>query len=832
MTQPRKLEEEILVVPREKLFTGAMLTGFEPMTSFTPWQKLIEEHRSFLPRYQMEEDPSYKQIIPYLVFCHEGKYFLMQRNSTASEKRLQSKRSLGIGGHIRKEDLQEKDIIGWAKREFAEEIDYKGSIDIKPLGIINDESNDVGKVHIGFAFLLEGDSSDIAIRSELKSGELLTIDECMTHYDSMETWSQLVFDHLQKMKKEKGVMVEQGIIKFLQHKALNVRINSVKATTASKSGHPTSCLSAADMVTALFFHAMKYDKNEPKASNNDRFIMSKGHAIPVVYAAYRELGIISEDDLLSLRKFDSVFEGHPTPRFEYNEAATGSLGQGLGIGLGMALNAKKENLSYRTYVMMGDGEIVEGSVWEAAALASHYKLDNLVGILDANRLAQSGSSIEDHEVEVYAQRFAAFGWDTVVIDGHNMTEIVETFEKIKSTRGKPVAVIAKTFKGYGLEYLENKNGFHGKPFKEDDLAKTINALIQRFKDAENPAGAHECSPQMPETNGMLPEFKEISCDVTKDKNSALFDMGTSMATRKAYGYALAALGRENKQVMALDADVKNSTFSEIFEKEHPERFIQCYVAEQNMVSVAAGLELRGKIPFCATFAAFFARAHDQLRMASIGRNALRVCGSHAGVSIGEDGPSQMGLEDIAMMRCIPGSVVLYPSDAVSAYKLTHAMANYHNGISYLRTTRSSTPVLYEKDEEFAIGSCKVLAQSKNDKVCIIAAGITLHEALKAHKLLLAEGINSSVIDLYSVKPFDAKTVKEMVMRAGGRVITVEDHYAEGGIGEAVAHSLIDEKVHMKMLAVHQISRSGKPDELMRYAEINAHSIIAAAQSLL
>lgn len=625
--------------------------------------------------------------------------------------------------------------------------------------------------------------------------------------------------------------MSEKIINYLNHIALNLRINAIKATTASKSGHPTSCMSAADVIAALFFHIMKHDINQPHGSNNDRFILSKGHAIPIVYAAYKELGIISEDELLTLRHFDSELEGHPTPRFSYNQGATGSLGQGLGIGVGMALHAKKRNLDFTTYVMMGDGEIAEGSIWEAAELASHYKLNNIVAIVDANRLAQSGTSIEDHDVEIYAQRFEAFGWETIIIDGHDMDAIISALE---TTRTSPLAIIAKTYKGYGLEEIENKNGYHGKPFKQEEVYDVITILEHRFKDAVSQKNALVTKPQIPQKSVDLSQVKpeRITVNISDDKNTYLFQMEKSIATRHAFGYALSALGRASEKIMVIDADVKNSTYTDIFEKEFPDRFIQCYIAEQNMASVATGLEIHKNIPFFATFAAFITRAHDQIRMAGIGRNALRICGSHAGVSIGEDGPSQMGLEDLAMMRCIPNSIVLYPSDGVSTYKLTQLMANYHDGISYLRTTRAVTPMLYDKKEEFHVGGCKILRQSNNDLACIVAAGITLHEALKAHKLLAAEGVHVSVIDAYSIKPLDVETIKTVAKLSGNKIITVEDHYPQGGLGEAVAHGVINRGIIHKVLAVNQISRSGTPEMLMKHAEIDAESIVLAVQSII
>ena len=685
--------------------------------------------------------------------------------------------------------------------------------------------------------------------------------------------------------------VSQDLLLFLAHQALNLRIDSIRATTASKSGHPTSCLSAADIISVLFFHILRHDIKNPKYFINDRFILSKGHAIPVVYAAWKNLGVISDEQLLSLRKFDSVLEGHPTPRFAYNEAATGSLGQGLSIGVGMALSAQRDRLGYKTYVMMGDSEIAEGSVWEAAELAAYYKLDNLVGIVDCNRLGQSEEVMNDHDVAKHAAKFTAFGWKTVVIDGHNLEEIVHAFEQAHDVKSQPSMIIAKTYKGFGLDTIQNKNGYHGKPFKEEELFEVIAALRKRFPEASNYKPTVVYEPPMPETpdahipfdgaqdrlrvlqdahdvgssgragswvsqdeRGLLGARGEepgealaktgvsnhlsantqaaIVLDLTQDAQTALFDKDKKIATRQAYGYALASLGKASKNIYVLDGDVKNSTYGEIFEKEFPERFVQCFVAEQNMIGVSAGLELRGKIPFAATFACFLTRAHDQIRMAGIGRNALRICGSHAGVSIGEDGPSQMGLEDIALMRAIPDSIVLYPSDGVSAYKLVELMANYCQGVSYIRTTRAATPMLYDKDESFVLGGCKILRQSKNDKACIIAAGITVHEALKAYQMLKEQGIEVSIIDLYSVKPLDVQTIISVASNSCNTIITVEDHYLEGGIGEAVASALVNDQFSIKNLAVKKLSRSGTPEELLKYAEIDAESIVKTVLSAI
>lgn len=621
-------------------------------------------------------------------------------------------------------------------------------------------------------------------------------------------------------------------INFLQSKSLQLRIDSIRATSAAESGHPTSCLSAADIISVLFFHTLQSDLHNPHNSANDRFILSKGHAIPVIYAAWKQLGVISDEQLLSLRKFDSILEGHPTPRFAYNEAATGSLGQGLSIGVGMALASRIDGIANRVFVMMGDGEIAEGSVWEAAELASIEKLDHLVGIVDCNRFGQSGATLHDHKVETIAKKFEAFGWHAVAIDGHDHEAIALALESAKNISGKPTVIVAKTFKGQGLDDIANKNGYHGKPFKSDEVETVIAQLRAKYPDAAHYQQPADWNPIRQSSLAAIES--ELSgaptLDLTVDKNKALFELNKKISTRKAFGYALASLGLQNKQVVALDADVKNSTFSEMFEAVAADRFIQCFVAEQNMVGVSVGLQARGKIPFASTFGAFFARAFDQIRMAGIGRNALRLCGSHCGVSIGQDGPSQMALEDIAMMRTVPGSVVLYPSDGVSAFKLVEQMTGYKDGISYLRTTRADTPVLYDINESFPIGGCKVIRQSGNDQICVIAAGITLHEVLKAHKLLEQQGVAVSVVDLYSVKPLDKQTIIAIAQKSKGRILTVEDHYVQGGLGEAVAVELAESSFAIRSLAVREISRSGTPEELLAYAGIDAAAIVKAVLS--
>lgn len=616
-------------------------------------------------------------------------------------------------------------------------------------------------------------------------------------------------------------------INFLEHIAYNMRRSSLIQTTQAGSGHPTSALSAADIVAALFFYAMHYDPHNPENPDNDRFILSKGHASPVLYAVYKELGVLSEADLLTYRDFDSVLEGHPTPRFRWSEAATGSLGQGLSFGVGMALAARMDNRDYKTYVLLGDSELSEGSNWEAAELAAYNKLNNLIGIVDCNRLGQRGETMHGYHVQRYVEKFQAFGWRTYVVDGHEMLEIMGALEKAQAEIDMPVMIIAKTVKGYGVETAENKNGFHGKVFSKDELPGILTQMEERFVKAASYKGT-TFPPRMPVKHE---ELASSGC-VGVEAKIPTYAKGEMFETRKAYGQALASLGGMCRDIVALDAEVSNSTYANFFAEKYPERFVECFVAEQNMIGMAVGLHKRGKVPYCSTFGAFFTRAYDQIRMASVGAVALRLVGSHAGVSIGQDGPSQMALEDIAMMRTVAGSCVLYPSDAVSAWHLVDQMSEYNQGISYLRTTRMATPVIYDVFEEFPIGGCKIVRQSAQDKVCVIGAGITLHNALAAHTLLLREGIEISVIDLYSIKPLDADTVIACARASGNKVITVEDHYPEGGLGQAVVYALCNTGIQVHCLAVEKMPRSGTPAKLMAYEDIDADAIVRAVKKVV
>ena len=606
-------------------------------------------------------------------------------------------------------------------------------------------------------------------------------------------------------------------IELLKGIANQLRIHSINATTAAGSGHPTSCLSAADVMAALFFGHMRYDPKNPHYYNNDRFILSKGHAAPVLYAAWAETGLFPAADLLTLRKYGSDLEGHPTPRLPFVDVATGSLGQGLSVGVGMALAARFDKLDYNTYVLLGDGEIAEGGVWEAASLAGIYKLNNLIAIVDANRLGQSQATAFGHDIGVYRKRFEAFGWRVEDIDGHDIEELLEVLSGV-GLNDQPLAIIAKTYKGAGVSFLQDRDGWHGKPLNKEEAAKAIAELQPIAKTA---AGVAIPAPnQLPAPNNSAPAgYPPLS-----------YKPGDAVATREAYGNALARIGEVDLRVVAMDGDTKNSTYSEKFMKKFPARFTECFIAEQNMVGVAVGCGARGKVPFASTFACFFTRAYDQIRVAGISQSNLKLAGSHVGVSIGEDGPSQMGLEDMAMMRAIAGSTVLYPADAVSAEKLVEQMA-LAKGICYLRTSRPKTPVIYKNEEAFPIGGAKILRQNAGDKATVVAAGVTLFEALKAADALKNEGIGITVIDAYSIKPLAKDIIRAAAQKTNNTVITVEDHYAEGGLGDAVAGELSSAGLKVHKLAVTGLPRSGKAEELLAHFGIDAAAIVKKVKSL-
>ena len=609
-------------------------------------------------------------------------------------------------------------------------------------------------------------------------------------------------------------MIETDI-ELLKGIANQLRIHSINATTAAGSGHPTSCLSAADVTAALFFGHMKYDAKNPHFYNNDRFILSKGHAAPLLYAAWAENGFVPVSELNKLRQFGNDLEGHPTPRLAFADVATGSLGQGLGVGVGMALAARQDKLDYNTYVLLGDGEIAEGAVWEAANLAGFYKLSNLIAIVDANRLGQSQATMFGHDINVYAKRFDAFGWRVEVIDGHDIEEIIEVLSGVGLDE-KPLVIIAKTYKGAGVSFLQDQDNWHGKPLNADEAARAVAELLPSAKSGLAVAIASP-SP-LPAPNLAAPaSYPAIS-----------YKLGDKIATREAYGAALVRVGGANPAVVAMDGDTKNSTYSEKFYKAFPNRFTECFIAEQNLVAVAIGFGTRGHVPFASTFATFFTRAADQIRVAGISSANLKLVGSHVGVSIGEDGPSQMALEDLAMMRAVVGSTVLYPAEAVATEKLLEQMAT-HKGVCFLRTSRPKTPVIYGNDEQFPIGGAKVLRTG--DKVTVVGAGVTLFEALKAADTLKAEGINITVVDAYSIKPLGKKEILAAAKKTGNTVITVEDHYSEGGLGDAVAGELASEGIKVHKLAVVGIPRSGHAAELMAAFGIDAAAIVKKVKSL-
>ena len=612
-----------------------------------------------------------------------------------------------------------------------------------------------------------------------------------------------------------------AIVPALQQIATRLRIASVRATSAAGSGHPSSCCSAADLVAALFFGHMRFDPRNPRHDDNDRFVLSKGHAAPLLYAAWAEAGFVPPDDLLRLRRIDSDLEGHPTPRLPFVDVATGSLGQGICAAVGIALNARRIGSAHRTYVLIGDGESAEGSVWEAAQVADRHRLDNLCAITDVNGFGQSRATQWGHDLDGYRERWRAFGWHAIVVDGHDVGAILAALEEAAGTAGRPAMILARTVKGKGVSLVEGKDGWHGKPIPPGpDLDGALDELNGRLAPAAAapaipPPAARPAPAPAPGGPPRLPA-------------PPAYEPGSRVATRAAYGDALAALGSADPRIVALDADVGNSTFSETFENAHPGRFVETYVAEQAMVGAAMGLASRGAIPFPSTFAAFLTRASDFVRMAGIGALNVKLAGSHAGVSIGEDGPSQMALEDLAMMRAVPGCAVLYPCDAVSAARLVEAAAGC-DGMVYIRTSRPKTPVIYAADDEFAIGGSKVLRESPDDAAAVVAAGVTLFEALRAHDALAAEGIPLRVIDAYSVQPIDRRTLIAAARRTGGRLITVEDHYAAGGLGDAVSDALAADGVVVERLAVREVPRSGRTDELLERFGISASCIAAAVR---
>ena len=611
-----------------------------------------------------------------------------------------------------------------------------------------------------------------------------------------------------------------SMIETVRERAKRLSILSMMSTTAAGSGHPTSCMSAAELVAGTFFYAMKFDPKDPYSPVGDRFVLSKGHAAPVLYAALAEAGVFPESRLMTLREFSSELEGHPTPRIPGVDAATGSLGQGLSVAAGLAIGARMDKSPTRVYVLTGDGELAEGQVWEAAAFAAHYNLDNITVLADINALGQSEPTMYRHDMETYRKKFDSEGWAAEIIDGHDVAAVLAALDRAKAAKGRPQAILARTIKGHGVSLVAGKDHWHGKPIPKDQLAAAIKEIGPAIDLPPDPGKSY--------ARTSLPKPPCFPAPAPPD-----YDLSKPVATREAYGFALKRLGAVNPHIVAISGDVKNSTFSEIFGDAFPEHFYQGYIAEQNIVSVGVGLAARGKVPFLDTFACFLARAYDQVRMAAISRSNINLCGSHCGISIGQDGPSQIALEDIAMFRAVHSSTVLYPSDAISAERLTEAMAA-RPGINYLRTTRPKSPILYSQDEKFPIPGFKVLRQSPQDEATVIGAGVTLHEALKAADQLKAEGTAVRVIDLYCVKPIDGKELAKEIAARGGRLITVEDHWAEGGIGEAVLSALAQADAaptKSRLIAVREMPHSGKPDELLDAFGISARHIVEAVRAI-
>ncbi|TMK34284.1 MAG: transketolase [Actinobacteria bacterium] len=595
-----------------------------------------------------------------------------------------------------------------------------------------------------------------------------------------------------------------------------LRVDSIRASAVPKSGHPTSSMSGADLMAVLIAKYLRYDFGQPDNPGNDHLIFSKGHASPLLYSLFKACGAITDEELLTFRKFGSRLEGHPTPIIPWVDVATGSLGQGLPLGVGVALAGKLEQSPSRIWVLCGDSEIAEGSTWEAFEHAAFYSLDNFTAIIDVNRLGQRGETMHGWDLSSYTRRAEAFGWAAIEIDGHDVEAIDRAYEEAVSTTGRPTVIVARTIKGKGVKAVENKDGWHGKALDDPEsaiaeLGGERNIVIDVQK----------------------PEPFEQRRFETGPLELPRYELGSEVATRKAYGDALVALGKGRGDVVALDGEVSNSTYADEFAKAIPDRFFEMFIAEQQLVAAAIGLQARGWKPFASTFAAFMSRAYDFVRMGAISRANIKLSGSHAGVSIGEDGPSQMALEDLASFRAVHGSTVLYPSDANQTAKLVAAMADLE-GISFIRTTRGATPVIYGPDEEFPVGGSKVVRSSDDDDVAIVGAGITLHEALQAADTLAQDGINARVIDLYSVKPIDVATLHAAAEATQGRIVTVEDHWPEGGIGEAVLSAFADaeERPRVEILAVRDMPTSGKPAELLAAAGIDAEHIAAAARQLV
>jgi transketolase len=603
---------------------------------------------------------------------------------------------------------------------------------------------------------------------------------------------------------------------FWRELGQQLRVDSIRASDAAGSGHPTSSMSAADLMAVLLAKHLHYDFDHPEDPRNDHLIFSKGHASPLYYSLLKAAGAITDEELLTFRKLGSRLEGHPTPILPWVDVATGSLGQGLPIGVGVAVAGKRlEQMPYRVWVLCGDSEMAEGSIWEAFEHAAFIGLDNLTVIVDVNRLGQSRQTMHGWDLDSYANRALANGWHAIEIDGHDVEAIDHAFTEAAGAHDRPTVIVAKTKKGKGASEVEDKEGKHGKPLSDPKKAiEELGGERDLHVEVSKPRGNDKPRVIEPDHAVQWPSWGPDD----------------EVATRRAYGDALAALASERGDVVALDGEVSNSTYSEIFAKAHPERYFEMFIAEQQMIAAAVGMQVRHYRPFASTFAAFLSRAYDFVRMAAISRAKMCLVGSHAGVAIGEDGPSQMALEDLASLRAVHSSIVLYPSDPNQTAALVRLMAD-HPGIAYMRTTRGAAPTIYGPDEEFEIGGSKVVRSSEDDQVTLVGAGVTLHEALKAADRLSEEGIAARVIDLYSVKPVDEETLRQAAADTGA-LVTVEDHWPEGGLGEAVLAALAEvEGVRVRKLAVSTMPGSGKPAELLHEAEIDADAIVAAAQQL-
>lgn len=619
--------------------------------------------------------------------------------------------------------------------------------------------------------------------------------------------------------------MDQKKVQDLKDLANQLRILSIKSTNAAGSGHPTSCCSMAELTSVLFFHTMRYSISFPKHPSADRFVLSKGHSAPILYSAWCLAGLFPESELMQLRKIDNDLEGHPTPRLNFIDMATGSLGQGLSASCGMAYTGKYfDKASYRVYCLMGDGEAAEGSVMEAANFAGFYKLDNLVGIIDVNRLGQSDPTSLQHDMDAYQKRWESYGWNAIVVDGHDVEAVARAYEQAEQTKGKPTMILGQTTKGKGCGAdIDNMMNWHGKPLgaKADGIIANLEAEMAN----------KSITGEGVNTQVMIEDAKPVvGTSRIRLSEAPNYPDGAKVATRQAYGNALAKLGRSSNRVIGLDGDTKNSTFAQTFQKEFPDRFIECFIAEQNLVGVGMGCATRGRtVAFCSTFAAFFSRAYDQIRMGAPSMSQVKLVGSHVGVSIGEDGPSQMALEDIAMFRAIHNCAVFYPSDAVSCERVVEIAAN-HPSMCFIRTSRPGSVSLYSSDEPFELGKGKVVKQSSQDSCLLIGAGVTLHECLKAAKQLAEEGIMVRIFDPISIKPLDAEGIIANAKMCGNKIVVVEDHYPEGGIGDAVCSAVSMEPIRVKKLAVTDLPRSGPSAELLDMFGISARHVVNAVKS--